>query len=135
MALNDLKNILVVDDNDTDLLIARIVMEKSGFTGVTVVKNSGKSAMEYLNSIQNAPEQWPELIFLNINMPVVSGFAFLENFENMGEAFSSKVKIAVLSSSDNKSDTDKFAANGYVIDFVPKPLSIEGFKSVIEKMN
>jgi len=134
MALSNLKNILVVDDNDTDLLIARIVMEKSGFTGTTVIKNSGKSAIEYLNSVQNTPEQWPELIFLDINMPVVSGFAFIENLENLDKAFTSKVKIAVLSSSDNKSDMERFATNRYVIDFVPKPLSIEGFKSVIEKM-
>jgi CheY-like chemotaxis protein len=133
MGIGDLKSILVVDDNDTDLLIAKIVMEKAGFLGTTITKSSGKSALEYLRSILDKPNEWPNLIFLDINMPVVNGFGFIDNFEKMDPQFSSKVKIAILSSSDNKSDMERFNTNSSVIGFVPKPLSIDGFKSVIEK--
>jgi CheY-like chemotaxis protein len=133
MGVSSLKNILVIDDNDTDLLIAKIVIEKSGFVGKITTRSSGKSALEYVNSIINTPEEWPDVIFLDINMPVVSGFGFIEGYEKIGKTFTDKVKIAVLSSSDNKSDMERFASSGYVIDFVPKPLSIEGFKLVAEK--
>lgn len=133
MAQTNLKNVMVIDDNDTDLLIAKIVIEKSGFKGNIVTKNSGKSALEYLESIQNNNEIWPDVIFLDINMPVVNGFVFLYEFEKMNEDFRKKVKIAVLTSSDNKTDMEKFMVSEAVIDFVSKPISIEGFNTVAEK--
>lgn len=135
MALDTLKNVLVVDDNDTDLLIAKIVIEKSGFKGNIVTKNSGKGALEYLESVMASPEQWPDVIFLDINMPVVNGFVFLFEFEKMDEAFRNKCKIAVLTSSDNKTDMERFMVSSAVIDFVSKPISIEGFRTVAEKYN
>lgn len=133
MALENLKNILVIDDNDTDLLIAKIVVEKSGFKGSIITKNSGKSALEYLESIINKPEFWPSIIFLDINMPVVNGFVFLYEYEKMKEEFRKVSKIAVLTSSDNKTDMERFLVSESVIDFVSKPISIEGFKLVAEK--
>jgi CheY-like chemotaxis protein len=133
MGLDNLKNVMVIDDNDTDLLIAKIVIEKSGFKGNIVTKNSGKNALEYLDSIQSKTDLWPDVIFLDINMPVVNGFVFLYEFEKMPEDFRKKVKIAVLTSSDNKTDMEKFMVSESVIDFVSKPISIEGFNSVAEK--
>ncbi|MFN0049190.1 MAG: response regulator [Cytophagales bacterium] len=135
MALENLKNVLVVDDNDTDLLIARIVIEKSGFKGNIVTKNSGKSALEYLDTVQNTPEEWPNVIFLDINMPVVNGFVFLFEYEKMAAEFKKVCKIAVLTSSDNKTDMERFMVSDAVVDFVSKPISIEGFKTVAEKYN
>lgn len=135
MAQTNLKNVMVIDDNDTDLLIAKIVIEKSGFKGNIVTKNSGKSALEYLEGIQNNSEIWPDVIFLDINMPVVNGFVFLYEFEKMNEDFRKKVKIAVLTSSDNKTDMEKFMVSEAVIDFVSKPISIEGFNTVAEKFH
>lgn len=133
MALSDLKNILVIDDNETDLLIAQIVLQKAGFNGIITIKNSVNTGMEYLLSIENNTESWPEIIFLDINMPLVNGFGFLDSFENLSKSFVEKVKIAVLSSSDNKKDADKFSSKKYVIDFMSKPLSIESFKRLVVK--
>lgn len=135
MATDSIKNILIIDDNDTDLLIAKIVIEKSGFKGNIVTKNSGKGALEYLDSIQNEPEKWPQVIFLDINMPVVNGFVFLYEYEKMPENFRKVSKIAVLTSSDNKTDMERFMVSDAVIDFVSKPISIEGFTAVINKFN
>jgi CheY-like chemotaxis protein len=133
MALETIKNVLVIDDNETDLLIARIVIEKSGFKGNIVTKNSGKAALEYLNTISSNFESWPNIIFLDINMPVINGFAFLFEYEKFSEKLRTISKIAVLTSSDNRTDMERFLINDGVIDFVSKPISIEGFKAVINK--
>ena len=63
MLLSDLTNILVIDDNDTDLLIAKIVIEKAGFKGTIITKNSGKGALEYIGSVISTPEKWPSIVF------------------------------------------------------------------------
>ena len=133
MAVDNIKNVLVIDDNETDLLIARIVIEKSGFKGGIVTKNSGKSALQYLSSITSKPENWPNIIFLDINMPVINGFAFLFEYEKMDAELRKISKIAVLTSSDNRTDMERFLINDGVIDYVSKPISIEGFKTVVEK--
>jgi CheY-like chemotaxis protein len=133
MAFETIKNVLVIDDNETDLLIARIVIEKSGFKGSIVTKNSGKSALEYLNTIASNNELWPNIIFLDINMPVINGFAFLFEYEKLSEQLRTISRIAVLTSSDNRTDMERFLINDGVIDFVSKPISIEGFKTVVNK--
>ena len=87
------------------------------------IKNSGKSALEYLEKNKNNIADLPELIFLDINMPIVDGFVFLFEFERFSEAIKNKCKIIILSSSDNKRDIDKIVNNDYVVKFITKPLT------------
>ncbi|MDX2196421.1 MAG: response regulator [Cytophagales bacterium] len=130
----EVNNVMIVDDNDTDLLIARIIIEKTGFKGGIVTKNSGRGALEYLQNIVNDPASWPQLIFLDINMPVVNGFVFLYEFEQLPKELTSNTKIAVLTSSDNKMDMEKFFNSEFIVEFVPKPITMDSFKEVINKL-
>jgi len=122
--------IMLVDDSDTDNFISRRVLEISGFTKRIVIKDSGRSALEYLDANQNNPTELPELIFLDINMPIVDGFVFLYEFENMNQTVRDRCKIIILSSSNNKRDIDRIIDNSYVIDFVTKPLSLEAINEI-----
>jgi hypothetical protein len=68
-------------------------------------------------------------------MPVVDGFVFLYEFDKFSEAVKSKVRIAILSSSDNKRDIDKIVNNDHVINFITKPLmedSLEEVKKLLD---
>ena len=122
--------IMLVDDSDTDNFISRRVLEISGFTKKIVIKDSGRSALEYLDANQNNVAELPELIFLDINMPIVDGFVFLYEFENMNQTIRDRCKIIILSSSNNKRDIDRIIDNSYVIDFVTKPLSLEAINEI-----
>ncbi len=77
---------MLVDDNDTDNFISKRIVEITKFAKRVEVKNSGKSALDYLTENQNIPENLPNIIFLDINMPVVDGFVFLYEFENSGKS-------------------------------------------------
>jgi CheY-like chemotaxis protein len=116
---------MLVDDNDTDNFIHKRVIELTGFSKNIVVKNSGKSALEYIESNLLNISNLPDVIFLDINMPIVDGFVFLFEYENFPEEVKQKCKIAILSSSDNKRDIDRIVDNEYVINFITKPLSEE----------
>lgn len=115
--------VLLVDDNDTDNFISKRIIEISGFAKRIEVKNSGKSALEFLRENQSNPDNIPNLIFLDINMPVVDGFVFLYEFESFPDLVKSKSKVIILSSSDNKRDIDKIVNNNHVINFITKPLT------------
>jgi CheY-like chemotaxis protein len=115
--------IMLVDDNDTDNFISRRIIEITRFAKKVEIKNSGKSALEYLDQHKDNPDNLPDLIFLDINMPIVDGFVFLYEFEKFKESVKHKCKIIILSSSDNKRDIDKIVNNDYVIKFITKPLT------------
>jgi CheY-like chemotaxis protein len=115
--------VMLVDDNDTDNFISKRIIEITEFARRVEVKNSGKSALDYITENQDIPENLPNIIFLDINMPVVDGFVFLYEFEKFRELVRAKCKVIILSSSDNKRDIDKIVNNNYVIKFITKPLT------------
>ncbi len=115
--------VMLVDDNDTDNFISKRIIEITGFSNRIEVRNSGKSALDYLRENQANADNIPNLIFLDINMPVVDGFVFLYEFDKFSELVKSKARIIILSSSDNKRDIDKIVNNNHVINFITKPLT------------
>ncbi|MFA0960978.1 response regulator [Roseivirga sp. BDSF3-8] len=115
--------VMLVDDNDTDNFISKRIIEITKFAKEVEIKNSGKSALEYLEANKENPERLPDIIFLDINMPIVDGFVFLYEFEKFNESVKNKCKVIILSSSDNKRDIDKIVNNDHVIKFITKPLT------------
>ncbi len=126
--------VMLVDDNDTDNFISRRIIEITNFARNVEIKNSGKGALEYLEENKNNPEKLPDIIFLDINMPIVDGFVFLYEFEKFSQEVKEKCKVIILSSSDNKRDIDKIVNNENVIKFITKPLTevaLEEIKALV----
>jgi len=115
--------VMLVDDNDTDNFISKRIIEITEFAKTVEIKNSGKSALEYLEEHKNNPDKLPNIIFLDINMPIVDGFVFLYEFEKFTDMVKDRCKVIILSSSDNKRDIDKIVNNDHVIKFITKPLT------------
>ncbi len=122
-AIRTMELVMLVDDNDTDNFISKRIIEITKFAKRVEVKSSGKSALDYLKENQNNVENLPNIIFLDINMPIVDGFVFLYEFEKFNEVVRNKCKVIILSSSDNKRDIDKIVNNNHVIKFITKPLT------------
>lgn len=127
---NAIDLVMLVDDNDTDNFISKRIIEITKFAKRVEVKNSGKSALDYLRENQDNVEDLPNLIFLDINMPIVDGFVFLYEFEKFNETIKDKCKVIILSSSDNKRDIDKIVNNNHVIKFITKPLTETALEEV-----
>jgi len=127
---NTIDLVMLVDDNDTDNFISKRIIEITKFAKRVEVKNSGKSALDYLRENQENIDDLPNLIFLDINMPIVDGFVFLYEFEKFNEAIKDKCKVIILSSSDNKRDIDKIVNNNHVIKFITKPLTETALEEV-----
>jgi len=115
--------VMLIDDNETDNFISKRIIELTQFAHHVEVKNSGKDALEYLRQHQGSAEHLPDLIFLDINMPIVDGFMFLYEFENLEASVREKCKVVILSSSDNQRDINRLINNEHVIKYVTKPLT------------
>lgn len=127
---NNIDLVMLVDDNDTDNFISRRIIEITDFAKRVEIKNSGKSALEYLDANNDTPENLPDYIFLDINMPIVDGFVFLYEFEKFSSYLRNKCKVIILSSSDNKRDIDKIVNNDNVIKFITKPLTENALEEI-----
>ena len=124
--------VLLVDDNDTDNLITRRVIELSGFSTYIDVCNSGKGALEHIERHLGDPDRLPDVIFLDINMPIVDGFVFLYEFEQMIGSISKSIDVVVLSSSDSRQDIERMQLHPRVVTFITKPLSVQALQALAE---
>ncbi len=115
--------VMLVDDNDTDNYISQRIMELSGFSDKILTNNNGKAALEYLEQHQNDVTKLPDIIFLDISMPIVDGYVFLYEFERYSQTVKDKCKVAILTSSDNKQDIDRMSGNEFVFKYVIKPIT------------
>lgn len=122
--------VMLVDDNDTDNFISKRIIEITKFAKEVEIKNSGKSALEYLEQNKDNEAKLPNIIFLDINMPIVDGFVFLYEFEKFDRILKDKCKVIILSSSDNKRDIDKIVNNNHVVKFITKPLTESALEEI-----
>ena len=130
--MNNIGTVMLVDDNDTDNFISRRIIEITKFSENVIVKNSGKDALDYLEENREMPDAIPDIIFLDINMPIVDGFVFLYEYEKFSNSVKDKCRVIILSSSDNKRDIDKIINNDFVIKFVTKPLTEKTLEEIKE---
>lgn len=118
--------VLLIDDNEIDNLINQKMLEAANLSEHIFVCSSAKSAIEFLKNVEklpNAQDVLPELIFLDIDMPLMDGFQFLDLFSKLKPDTKDKCGIVMLTSSINPSDISKSKSYDYVKKYINKPLS------------
>ncbi|QOI98374.1 MAG: response regulator [Flammeovirgaceae bacterium] len=110
---------LLIDDSDIDLFIQRRFLEVYHFSRTLISYKSADDALSWLGSLTNG---FPDVIFLDLNMPKTDGFAFLEKFSGLPETMTAKSKIIILTSSNSKADVERAMVNKNVVHFITKPI-------------
>src|SRR5688572_19703302 len=122
-------NAMLIDDNELDNFINQKTLEANHFAKKIYVNTSAKSALEFLSNMvvmgDKLSEMYPQVIFIDINMPMMDGFQFAEHFKKTLEKQLSKPKLVILTSSVYYEDVQKAMDISEDIVFLNKPLTKE----------
>lgn len=130
---NRLNLILLVDDDEATNFLHKIMVTDANCTENIHVCKNGKDAINYVLDGIEGKHALPELIFLDINMPVMNGWDFLDDYQNLPAEQKAKMKVVMLTTSINPDDFDKSKEYADVADFRNKPLTSELICEVIGK--
>jgi len=119
-----IETVLVIDDDADWCFIARLILQKAGVGKKIITANNGQEGIKTLQTMAANNEKLPELIFLDIKMPVMDGFEFLDELTKAAELDISQTRIFVCSSSSHPRDKER-AALYPVAGFLTKPLTKE----------
>ncbi|MBB5396740.1 response regulator [Mucilaginibacter sp. AK015] len=117
---------LLIDDNYIDNFVTRKILESGNFADNIIVIQSPQEA---INALRDGTVK-PDAIFLDIRMPIMSGFEFLQEYESLELDNKEVVKIFMLSSSLDPTDMNNSKSNKYVARFVHKPLTHQALEEL-----
>ena len=132
---NKFKKVMVIDDNEIDRYIANRNITKYEFAEEVITMESSRAALNFLGSLKDTPDQLPQLIFLDIRMPEIDGFGFLEEYEKLPDTVKQNCIIMMLTTSLNPTDHERAANNPYVSKFLNKPLDKDKIDSLISDID
>jgi len=119
------KTCLLIDDNYIDNFVTRRILESSNFAEQIIVR---QSPAEAINSLREGTIK-PDVIFLDIRMPLMNGFEFLQEYDKL-LIDKKDIKIFMLSSSLDPTDMKESAGNKYITQFIHKPLTVKALEEI-----
>lgn len=122
-----LEIIMCIDDDPITLMLFKKVVQRAAFAKEIINAANGQEAIALINSINNTPKQEkrPQLIFLDLNMPVMGGWEFIDLFNTSNYQNLNNTKIIILTSTIDPEDIKKSKSYTNVIEFLPKPITVE----------
>lgn len=126
-----LNKILLIDDNEADNYLHRMIISEADVTESIVDRRDGVSALEYLKTMEES--ELPELIFLDINMPRMNGWEFLEAYNELPFAKKQSVLVIMLTTSIFPKDRQRAEHLPNFSGFLNKPLTEEDLLQLLHK--
>lgn len=125
-------HILLVDDSPDDNFFHQRAIKKSGIDAIVSVATDGEDAIKFLQSIESG-QSGPDLIFLDINMPRMTGWEFLDAYSTLPGNVLARAVVVMLTTSPHPEDEERAQRDKCISAFVNKPLTPEIMREMVER--
>ncbi|WP_247233399.1 response regulator [Telluribacter sp. SYSU D00476] len=126
-----IKSLLIIDDEHTTAKLLKLTVIRHGFAENIITLNNGQEGVDYFEQLASGEEDVvPDLVFLDINMPIMNGWDFLDEFSARFEELFPETKICMLTSSVDPQDKLQAYYYSSVITFISKPLFLEEIRQL-----
>ncbi|MDI1255025.1 MAG: response regulator [Flavobacterium sp.] len=122
--------VMVIDDNEIDMFITSRIIENSNFTKTILKYLMPEKALLFLKENQQNLSVLPQIIFLDIHMPLMDGFEFLEHYMQLSDTLKSNCKVFIVSSTCDNMDIAKVQNEKNIEGFQEKPITTEFLKGI-----
>ena len=119
----------IIDDDSIFVFSTKKMMQYAGFCNSFLIFRNGKEAFDHLSIILKEKKTIPDIIFLDINMPIMDGWQFLENITKID--INQTIKVFMVTSSETNEDKQRAKEFSAIKNYIVKPISINGLKDVI----
>ena len=128
------RNFIVIDDNKLDCFIAQKIVYNTGLSNKISLFQNALEALEQVKQPETGPDIPKSIIIVDIQMPLMNGFEFIEAFENLPAETRTRYQIFMLSSTINQNDVNRAKSYTSVINLISKPLSVNKILSMVEAL-
>lgn len=125
-------NVSIIDDDKIFKFTIIKTIESVNFAKKINVFNDGEEGLKFITNNLDNPDELPDVIFLDLNMPYMDGWEFLEEFANLKQDLPKEIMIYVVSSSVSALDIDRAKEISDVTAYIVKPITTDKFKGLIE---
>ncbi|WP_062053193.1 response regulator [Sediminicola sp. YIK13] len=125
-----LNTVCIIDDDPIFVYGTKVLLNyNSSFCSNIIVYENGKEALDDLRFMLKTNKEMPEVIFLDLNMPFINGWEFLDELKKMD--LKKKIRVYVVSSSLDKMDEEKARKYDMVVDFINKPFTVNKLQQLL----
>ncbi|MBU2914281.1 response regulator [Reichenbachiella agariperforans] len=128
--MGKIRKVAVIDDDQVFQLIIKKQIEMKNFECEILSFFNGQEAYDFFKENVDQSDVLPDLVMLDVNMPVKNGWDFLQDYQTLPSEMRSKIKLYMVTSSVIQSDIDKANDNENIISFVSKPITNEKLEEV-----
>ena len=124
-------NLWIIDDDPMASFYIKRLAELGELANIITIYDKARGAIDYLLYHKDSVEQLPDVILLDIYMPEMDGWAFLEVFEETQDQLAKEIDIFIISSSDHLKDINKARSIPFVKAYLQKPVTLEVLKTLV----
>jgi CheY-like chemotaxis protein len=132
--MRKINTLCLIDDDSVYQFLTTKVISETKLVDLVKVFSNGLEAIDFFKSVEDEREKLPDVILLDLTMPIMDGWDFLEEYVKLQPTFKKKITLYIVSSSIAPSDMIRARSIGAVSDFIVKPITKDKFLSILKGM-